>query len=710
MAAAPNGDVYAAVLNGDIYKQTGGTGNFVALGQTSRRWDAMAAAPNGDVYAGIQGGVYKQTGGIGNFISLDQPIAGLYGMAAAPNGDVYAAANGGDIYKMPAVRTTGPITRIFTTAVATVRNFLTEAGHNNWILVAQGVVVDLTNAIYSTATNFFKALAGGSFISNPTLFGGVHVTPIISIATSTTIAYTGSPTTKTTKWVPTINWDTATLCQYSYDNFATLTTVTCSNNGSDIPKPTAGSHTLYLRGTDSHGGIGETAPLTFFYDNTTPTYTSCNTDLLDEATRPYYYLQSNISGNCTATVNTELRGASTTATTYTVSGNVQTTSTNANAFNITLRNITVTGTVTAEGGATGKNGGNINIYNSTVGPVLASGGTNASGNGGNAGVITVDTSTTGYILANGGSGSANGGNAATTTITNSLGSPLTSTISANGGNSTSCGNGGNSGIVSLTTSSYGIITTDPGAGLSLGCPTESHPSGQRHVAAIVGTHTSQNSASSPSTNAYSPERIAYTTGGLIQTITLPINVLPKLNLQTLPTFGGTSTDSFSFITPIQNFLFATSTPSLLTTLLQSLGITTKQAIASLNINPIRLTNTNIQGLFTVKGILTKLTGDKDINIYQKITTLPNTTLTISLIPTDNKLITGTFNNQPITFNPDNTITIKTPSTLGTYFLKTSSSPIPLAIEVTAKAPTLEPTPETKPPTLWSRVVKWFSRK
>jgi hypothetical protein len=41
MATAPNGDVYAAVQNGDIYKQTGGVGDFTALSQTTRNWYAM---------------------------------------------------------------------------------------------------------------------------------------------------------------------------------------------------------------------------------------------------------------------------------------------------------------------------------------------------------------------------------------------------------------------------------------------------------------------------------------------------------------------------------------------------------------------------------------------------------------------------------------------------------------------------------------------
>jgi hypothetical protein len=40
----PNGNVYASVVGGDIYMQTGGSGAFVALGQSARDWYGMAAA------------------------------------------------------------------------------------------------------------------------------------------------------------------------------------------------------------------------------------------------------------------------------------------------------------------------------------------------------------------------------------------------------------------------------------------------------------------------------------------------------------------------------------------------------------------------------------------------------------------------------------------------------------------------------------------
>jgi myo-inositol-hexaphosphate 3-phosphohydrolase len=43
------------VINGDIYMQTNGTGNFVALGQVNRAWIPMTTLGN-NVYAGTNGG------------------------------------------------------------------------------------------------------------------------------------------------------------------------------------------------------------------------------------------------------------------------------------------------------------------------------------------------------------------------------------------------------------------------------------------------------------------------------------------------------------------------------------------------------------------------------------------------------------------------------------------------------------------------------
>jgi len=91
-------DVYASVYGGDIYKQTNGTGDFLPLGQTSRQWIGMTTLGT-DVYACVlSGDIYKQTNGTGNFLPLGQTTRQWIGMTVLGT-DVYASVPGGDIYK-----------------------------------------------------------------------------------------------------------------------------------------------------------------------------------------------------------------------------------------------------------------------------------------------------------------------------------------------------------------------------------------------------------------------------------------------------------------------------------------------------------------------------------------------------------------------------------------------------------------------------------
>ncbi|MEI6378009.1 MAG: hypothetical protein WCO97_12510, partial [bacterium] len=401
---------------------------------------------------------------------------------------------------------------------------------------------------------------------------GLPVVP--SIVINSPIA---KSTGNTIKWASSINWGTATVCSYSYDNFVTTNSVSCLSNGSDIPRPTAGEHTIYLRATDSHGGLTETAPLTFFYDNTSPVWTSCGADLLDEATRPYYYLTGNVTGSCTVTssaATTTLKGnISPLVPGFTVTGGII-----GNGHNLDISNITITSTasstaanikiqnattsnVVVSGALVGQNAGNIIINNSVVGALIANGVNNGGGVGSNGGSITVATSTTGYMVSNGGNGSSNGGAGGTISSTNSLGSPTTSTITANGGNSTSCGNGGNSGLITLLYSAYGIITNNAGVGQNSGCPVPNTPvtGGQLFPPVIIGTYTPPGTGTGGTTGTTGTAP-SFNGGGSIAPGFLNINTdnLGKLDLGKLPSVNlggiGNNFGVSTFVNPLADLL------------------------------------------------------------------------------------------------------------------------------------------------------------
>jgi hypothetical protein len=58
---------------------------------------------------------------------------------------------------------TGTVTRLYNTPTTTTRNFLTDAGRNDWIVIADGVQVNITNATYDNLLTTFQTLNGGSF-------------------------------------------------------------------------------------------------------------------------------------------------------------------------------------------------------------------------------------------------------------------------------------------------------------------------------------------------------------------------------------------------------------------------------------------------------------------------------------------------------------------------------------------------------------------
>jgi len=228
----------------------------------------------------------------------------------------------------------GYITRQYNSGVYAV---ITDFTHNgiHWIVQAiNGASVDLSGATYSLVTNTFQALNNGVFTAwNSLINGGGAGTPALAI--SSPIAGTNI------KWAPNISWGTNSLCQYKIDG-GNFMSVDCSKNGADIPRPSATSHTIFFRSTDAHGNISEKSTL-FAYDNTQPVWTSCGSDLLDEATRPYYYLTSNV-GDCTVTASTTLRGDNNGGGTFYTAGSMTGVGTSTN---ISFVNVIATGTVSS---------------------------------------------------------------------------------------------------------------------------------------------------------------------------------------------------------------------------------------------------------------------------------------------------------------------------------------------------------------------------
>ena len=275
--------------------------------------------------------------------------AALFNASSVNNGTIIGNATFAGENSVNNGTVTGYITRQYSTGIFTV---VTDFTHNgvNWIIQAvNGATVDLTGATYSILTNIFEAFGNAVFIFNNLIGGSVPALTVTAPTSGINI-----------KWKPIVSWGTNTLCQYKIDSGA-YTSVSCANNGLDIPRPSAGAHTISLKSTDALGNVNE-KNITFTYDNTQPVDTDCTT-ALDEATRPYYYLTSNV-GNCSVTATTTLRGDNNGGGSFYTISNIS-----GNSNDIVLQNITTTGAVS--------NFNNITVSSSTLNTLDVNGEFNA---------------------------------------------------------------------------------------------------------------------------------------------------------------------------------------------------------------------------------------------------------------------------------------------------------------------------------------------
>jgi hypothetical protein len=697
-----NGDVYATAANSDnIYKQTGGSGPFISQEAGNLNWQSIALTPSGDIYSVARfSNIYKQTGGVGSFVEQNSGYPDWISITSTPSGDVYAVVNGGGIYKQSAshpvlqrvYNQTSTSTRIF----ASTTESAGESGHSDWIIIAQravgsliDVVVDLTNATYNLLTNIFKAFTGARFISGTDINGlTTSVVPDISIS---------SPTEgqNVTKWLPSINWGNSTVCKYSYDNFVSSSTANCASNGTDLPRPVAGAHTLTIRGINQYGSYTENA-INFTYDNTSPTWTSCGSDLLNESTRQYYYLASSTVGSCTATVDTKLYGnIQTTDSTvegigFTVNGDF-----NGNGHTITLKNITVTGTITS-------NSGIVTIQNATTSAIVVT----ATSTGIKGGTVNVSTSTTGTITANGADGINNGSDGGTITVYNSDGSTTNTVVTANGGNSTSCGNGGNAGIINITNSDNYTAIANVGVGSNNSCPSRVRTSGSTVATPIVTprpivTPTTPPSVDNTNTNPNRGRNITYS--GTIDLFINPnlkriiFNETQKFNLfnkNNKPQNTGATIlpDIFkdlntpealiltpaptNFLTNLYKFTLNNNTPDEKTEiekylLTQGIDTNKEQDLAKLNIIPIKINTGTIKDsdkLLTITSnknkLATYITYSRDTKSLAQL---------VKVTSGQNLIINNQTDNKSLNY--------KAPNKAGRYVVDQGQDNIPLVVEV-----------------------------
>ncbi|MEI6553151.1 MAG: hypothetical protein WCO09_01135 [bacterium] len=522
LAAVENiGSIYTSNNSGITWRQV--TSSPV---NGNKNWYSITSNSTGDKLAAVEygGRIYTSTTSGDTWIQVTASSVNVNkdwkSITSNDVGDKLAAVvRGGSIY----TSTTSGAT--WTQVTSSPVN-----GNKNWVSITSNDVGDKLAAVEDNGFIYTTAIESGT---------GIPVVPTVTI--NSPIAKTVGDTTK---WAPNIDWGTAKSCQYSYDNWTTTKYLDCSSRGSDIPRPTAGEHVLDLRAIDNHGGLTEKS-ITYVYNNTVATYTMCGTDFLDEATRPYYYLQSDVTGPCTVTSNratTILKGnISPTSAVYKVTGNIV-----GNGHHLDISNITVTGTINSSGGnialASSKvegnitaNGASLLIQNATTSDLI----TTAITPSGSAGNITVSTSTTGRMYANGVDGANAGGNGGNITVWNSDGILASTLVQSNGGKVTAnCGGNSNSygkgGNINITNSDNYIAESLDGTRTCSSVTTGGQSSGTI-VVSPRPPYVPPTPPASPTTPVNNAPSDGGGGGGFFSG--LDVSNLGKLNLANLPSIG-----------------------------------------------------------------------------------------------------------------------------------------------------------------------------
>jgi hypothetical protein len=141
-----NGDVFAAVLGGEVQKLAGGTGTWSNITTATANSVGVAVnSANGDVlYASISGYVQKLAGGTGTWSNITTATALNWGVAVnSTNGDVFKSVYGYGVDKLSG----GSWERVATDTLSSV-----------------GVAVNSANGdvLYASISGYVQKLAGGT--------------------------------------------------------------------------------------------------------------------------------------------------------------------------------------------------------------------------------------------------------------------------------------------------------------------------------------------------------------------------------------------------------------------------------------------------------------------------------------------------------------------------------------------------------------------
>jgi hypothetical protein len=139
IASDLDGNIWASVFGGDIYKCPAGSTTFTGIGGTSRNWGGITSDPDGNIWATVElsGDIYKCLAGSTTFTPIGGDSRDWRGITSDPDGNIWAAVYNGYIYKCDSGTT------MFYPVVETSRgwqNLCSDSLGNIWASVYNGYI------------------------------------------------------------------------------------------------------------------------------------------------------------------------------------------------------------------------------------------------------------------------------------------------------------------------------------------------------------------------------------------------------------------------------------------------------------------------------------------------------------------------------------------------------------------------------------------
>jgi photosystem II stability/assembly factor-like uncharacterized protein len=256
-SSADGTKLVASESGGQIYTSTDSGVTWTAR-ESSRNWWAVTSSVDGKRLAAIVnvGKIYVSDDSGLTWTARESDRSWLSIASSADGAKLVAVANGGQIY----------------TSTDSGVTWTARESNRNWRSVASSADGARLAATVSNGRIYVSSDSGATWVPTESnrvwrfIVSLVEGSKLFAGLESGLVAYTyQNPTSavtvrfpfngSVTAWYPVVTWNNVSSCHYSFDGFVSTTTVACSSNGSTIPNPGYGTHTLSVRGVDINGGI-----------------------------------------------------------------------------------------------------------------------------------------------------------------------------------------------------------------------------------------------------------------------------------------------------------------------------------------------------------------------------------------------------------------------------------------------------------------------